>query len=176
MTDCSFEINDVDMFEEFGMMLIFENPQIQPQLRPRKITIPQRSGAYDYGAQYYDERELTLNCYIEGEFSTAQKDELSYLLSKKVNITLWNTPDRYYSGRIYNITQTDPVGEDIMTYIDLTFVCDPFAYGALEEVLFEGCLTPTYNGTASTPTRLDITNNGTVDVSTVRISIRRRRD
>lgn len=62
----SFKFGQTDMWEAYGIR-IEENgiteDTLLPQLRARKVKIPQRSGAFDFGAKFYDERSLTLNCF-----------------------------------------------------------------------------------------------------------------
>ena len=56
----SFRFGEHDLYREFGLRLVeVIGDALQPQLRERKRTIPSRSGAYDFGARFYDERTVT---------------------------------------------------------------------------------------------------------------------
>ena len=49
----SFLFGGQDMFQRFGLQLVDDgmpSDVLMPDLRERKVTIPLRSGAYDYGA------------------------------------------------------------------------------------------------------------------------------
>ena len=82
----SFKFGNIDLFTEFGLRLInVIGDSLSPKLRERKVVIPNRSGAYDYGAKYYDEREVTLECASMVNLSRAEWRELSYILSKKID-------------------------------------------------------------------------------------------
>lgn len=169
----SFVFNGTDMYQRFGIQLVGEPEDvIQPGLRSRKTTIPNRSGAYDFGARYYEERLLTLSCVTTRAVERAGVREISYLLSKKGTIRIWNEPDKYYIGRIYDAIALEQLRK-IGNRFELRFVCEPFAYGATVQEEFGMRLELSgdnaYRGTASTPTRIEITNTGTRDAVGIRI-------
>ena len=58
----SFEFGNVDMFTAYGFRIRKRHRVLKPPLRERKIIIPERSGAYDFGAKYYDEITLLVEC------------------------------------------------------------------------------------------------------------------
>lgn len=177
MHDHSFEFNAVDMYTEYGLRIRVRSGVLKPQLRERKITIPQRNGTYDYGAKYYEERQLPIGCDTIRQLTAADKRELAYLLSSKGKIVFWDEPDKYYIGRIYDTTEIEKVG-GIGTYFPLMFMCNPFAYGSTQNVIFpsSGVLKPEYDGTADTPTRIEITNTGANAANGIQITIRKRRE
>lgn len=172
----SFAFGPVDMYSAFGLRIRKKHMVLKPALRPRKIIIPQRSGAYDFGAKYYDELSLLVECDTLKALTAADRRELAYLLSVKGNISFWDEPDKYYRGQIYDPAEIEKVG-GIGTYFPLTFVCEPFAYGETINVAFppSKSLAPNYAGTAETPTRLEITNGGAAAVTGIQITIRKRR-
>lgn len=172
----SFEFGAVDMYTAYGLRIRKKHIFLKPQLRERKIIIPSRSGAYDFGAKLYDEQTILVECDTIRTLSAADKRELAYLLSFKGKITFWDEPDKYYVGRIYDAAEIEKVG-GIGTYFPLNFVCEPFAYGETKNVFFpsSGLLVPEYKGTVETPTRIEIANNGTSAVSGIQITIRKRR-
>lgn len=174
----SFEFGNKDMFTEFGFRIRKRHRLLKPPLRERKIIIPERSGAYDFGAKYYDEITLLVECDTIRKLSEADKREAAYLLSAKNKITFWDEPDKYYIGRIYDAAEIEKVG-GIGTYFPLTFVCDPFAYGRTvnAEIPSSGIFRPDYAGTAETPTRIEIHNTGSgATAGNVTIKIVKRRE
>ena len=50
MTGDSFSFNQYNSVEDWGMMVVATDVLLPPKRR-RKITIPGRSGAYDFGAR-----------------------------------------------------------------------------------------------------------------------------
>ena len=165
----SFLFNGTDMYRRFGIQLT-DDPEdvVQPGLRTRKTVIPNRSGAYDFGARYYDERVLTLSCVTTRVVERADMREISYLLSKKGTIRIWNEPDKYYVGRIYDAIELEQLRR-IGNRFRLKFVCEPFAYGETIRRDFQRIYAPKYTGTAPTPTRIEIMNTGTRDAVGIRI-------
>ena len=184
MNHGSFMFDGIDMYETYGIMILNTGmPQdaFLPSIRERKVSIPQRHGQYDFGAKYYDERSLKLSCVTaqkmaNGSFRALAR-ELSYVLSKKSEIRLWNEPDVYYVGRIYDeisLVQLRDLGNEF----SLTFICEPFAYGrtVYEEFDENKRYSPNYKGTAPTPTYIEIVNNGTTPAKNIRISQINRKD
>lgn len=174
MTNDSFTFGGIDMFKEFGIMILHYDAFL-PQLRKRKVKIPRRSGSYDYGAKFYDDRTIRVECDTRRALSKSEIRELAYILSKKNQLRFWNEPERYYIGRIYDTSELNYIGS-IGHEFTLNFECDPFAYGDTLQKSVAGSLRPEYKGTAATPTRLTITNVGETAVSGIQIRIRERRD
>ena len=73
----SFSFNGVDMRAAFGIVVERFSDVLTPALRPRKISIPYRDGSYDFGAQYYDERVITIDCATASLASRAAARALS---------------------------------------------------------------------------------------------------
>ena len=179
----SFKFGTVDMYDTFGIMIVdtsVPEDYMIPAIRTRKITVPNRSGKYDYGAKYYDERPLTLNCVTTnketGSTFRAYIREIAYVLSKKNEIRLWNEPDKYYIGRVEKeITLTQL--RDIGNVFTLEFTCEPYAYGVTRTKPFVNrVLDPEYAGTDVTPTYIEIVNIGNADAVNIRISQIDRKD
>lgn len=172
----SFTFGGVDMYDEYGICIIEKQIYLKPKLRDRKLVIPQRNGAYDYGAKYYDEKQIRLKCDTLAGLSPTQKRELAYTLSTKERIVFWDEQDKYYVGQIYDATSVDRIGlsGDAFTLI---FECDPFAYGKLvTETWIESIHKPKYMGTQRAPTYITITNTSkTENVVGVTIRFRERR-
>lgn len=165
----SFKFGNTDMYDTFGIMILdagMPDDLFIPGIRERKVEVPNRHGKYDFGAKYYDERELTLKCiaaeperigYTQENLRQYVR-EITYVLSKKAEIRLWNEPEKYYVGRIYDSSELTQL-RNIANEFTLTFICEPFAYGETFSVPFvNGLLTPNYRGTAPTTTYIIIRN------------------
>lgn len=163
------------MLTAYGIRVRSVSDGLQPALRERKIIIPRRDGAYDYGAQWYDERELRLTCEIVQKVPRADFRELSLTLSRKGRITLWQEPDKYYVGRLYDTSNLELIGR-IGHRFELPFVCEPFAYGAQQVLTIDGATKPAYAGTARTPMRIVIRNTGSTPITGIQIRTRERTD
>lgn len=159
----SFLFGNVDMFEKYGLMLTDDGmPQdvLLPGLRSRKVTIPLRSGAYDYGAHYYDERGIQITCVTTRMLTRDDAREIAYTLSKKSEIRFWTEPDKYYIGRVYQAPSLEQI-RNVGNRFSLTFICDPFAHGQTKTESFTNLrYEPEYPGTAPTPTYIVIENTG----------------
>lgn len=168
--------NGVDLYETYGILVERVEDDLLPALRERKVVVPGRSGAYDFGAQYYDERLLTLPSGSTRQLTRGEVREVSYALSKKGRIVLWDEPDKYYLGRIYDATDLERVLRTMRKYT-LHFLCEPFAYGATVQVDFHGPVwSASYAGTQETPTRLQITNAGSITANGIQITITEKRE
>lgn len=168
--------NGTDLWEAYGILVEQVEDDLLPALRERKVVVPERSGAYDFGARYYDERLLTLSCGSTRQLTRGEVREVSYALSKKGRIVLWDEPDKYYIGRIYDATDLERVLRTMRKYV-LNFVCEPFAYGETVQVDFPGPVwSAAYAGTQGTPTRLQITNAGATTATGIQITITEKRE
>lgn len=179
----SFKFGGVDMYQKYGIMILdtgLPKDYLIPSLRPRKIRMPRRHGEYDFGAKYYDERTLTLDCVTvkrltKYTFRTFAR-EVSWALSKKSEIRLWNEPEKYYIGRIYDEIELVQI-PDTGFQFKIDFICDPFAYSEAVYTSFDGNqFIPDYKGTAPTPTFIEIVNNGNANAKNIRISMIKRKD
>lgn len=169
----SFLFGETDMYQTFGIQ-IADNGEpedvLLPELRSRKVIIPLKNGAYDYGAKYYDERAIGITCVTVKAGSRNDAREMAYILSKKQKIYFWNEPDKYYIGRVYQAPGLE-VLRNVGNRFSLVFVCEPFAYGSdVSDSFTNGNYTVNYAGTASTPTYISITNNGTDTAVNIRIT------
>ena len=171
-TKGSFQFGTTDMYLAYGIKLTENSiPEdvLLPELRSRKVTVPLRHGTYDYGARYYDERAIRIECVTSKILSRADAREIAYTLSKKSEIYFWTEPDKYYVGRVYQAPTLEQL-RNVGNRFTLTFVCEPFAYGETKTEAFENSrYSPNYNGTAPTPTYIVITNTGSRNVSNIRI-------
>lgn len=168
--------NGVDLYETYGILVERVEDDLLPALRERKVVVPGRSGAYDFGAKFYDERLLTLPSGSTRQLTRGEVREVSYALSKKGRIVLWDEPDKYYIGRIYDATDLERILRTLRKYT-LQFLCEPFAYGETVQVDFHGPVwAASYRGTQETPTRLQITNTGSATANGIQITITEKRE
>ena len=171
MEKYSITVGGVDLRGRFGLVAERIEDAIGPVLRERKIVIPTRDGAYDFGAKYYNERTLTVQMASTRMIERADVRELSYVLSKKARIVRWDEPDKYYVGRIYDPAAIERIAGPMKRF-RLVFVCDPFAYGEQVTEDFTGSANLSYLGTARTPTHITIRNNGSEPVTGIAIIMR----
>ena len=168
----SFLFGSTDMYTTYGIQLTQDSiPQdvLLPGLRERKVTVPLRSGAYDYGAHYYDERAIQIECVTTRVLSRAQSRDIAYTLSKKSSIRFWTEPEKYYTGRIYQAPNLEQI-RNIGFRFPLVFICDPFAVGETVEDTFTGNrYVPNYIGTAPSPTYIIIENTGSRNAVNIQI-------
>ena len=168
----SFKFGNVDMWESFGIQIEgtgYPTEILIPTLRARKVTIPLRNGAYDYGARYYDERGFSLKCVTTRIIDRAEVRDIAYILSRKDKLYLWYEPDKYYFGRIYQAPTLEQL-RNIGNKFSMSFICDPFAYGEEIDAQFTTRYTPHYQGTAPTPTKIIITNTGSQTITSINIA------
>ncbi len=169
----SFQFGSTDMYATYGIKLTKDSiPEdvLLPELRSRKVTIPLRHGSYDYGAHYYDERAIEIECVTTRALTRADTREIAYELSKKAEIRFWTEPDKYYVGRIYQSPTLEQL-RNVGSQFRMVFLCEPFAYGETKTEQFTGQIfTPNYTGTAPTPTYIVIRNIGTTNVSNIKIT------
>ena len=104
MTGDSFSFNQYNSVEDWGMMVVATDVLLPPKRR-RKITIPGRSGAYDFGAKNWEERTIRLTCTLMRQMSKGEFREIVYALSKKGRLWLGG------GCRRWSIDGTSPVGE-----------------------------------------------------------------
>ena len=173
-TKGSFLFGTTDMFVTFGIKLADNStPEdvLIPGLRSRKQTIPLRHGAYDYGARYYEERRLNVECVTNRVITRMDVREIAYILSKKSEIRFWNEPEKYYIGRVYNPPTLEQL-RNVGNHFELEFICEPFAYRqTLTRFFTNNKYIPEYDGTASTPTYIVLTNtSATAQVKNIRIT------
>lgn len=164
----SFAFGGVDMLKAYGVRCV-SHDVLLPRLRPRKVTVPGRDGEYDFGAKRYEERRIRLTCDSMRALSRGALRELAELLSQKGRLVLWDEPNRYYVGRLYDEAQLQYIGMAGHAF-DLTFACEPFAYGLDVDTAIGAQVS--YRGTAESPGRLVLTNTGSTAVSNIRIRIR----
>lgn len=169
----SFLFGTIDMYETFGIQISdngMPNDVLKPQLRERKVTVPLRNGSYDYGAKYYDERPFAINCVTVKAGTRDDAREMAYTLSKKSQLRLWNEPDKYYVGRIYQAPDLECLRK-VGNRFTLNFMLEPFAYrNTITQPFLNRIYIPEYEGTADTPTYIVIRNIGTGNAVNIQIT------
>lgn len=170
----SFSFCGVDMRKEFG--LILEEPfddGTQPELRERKLVVPMRDGAYDYGAKWYEERTVLVKCASIQLLTRNDVRRLALALSAKGELRSWYEPEKYYIGRMYEGAQIERIVGAAKRF-QLEFICEPFAYGEQITETFTGQKEMTYAGSARTPTHIIITNRGSTAVNGLTVTMKER--
>jgi phage-related protein len=169
----SFLFGITDMYTTFGIQIVDDgmpNDVLKPQLRERKVTVPLRNGSYDYGAKYYNERPFTINCVTVKAGTRDDAREMAYTLSKKSQLRLWNEPDKYYVGRIYQAPDLECLRK-VGNRFTLNFMLEPFAYrNTITQPFTNRIYIPEYEGTADTPTYIVIRNIGTGNAVNLQIT------
>lgn len=167
----SFTFDGVDMLAAYGIRMVAWDV-LAPRLRRRLLEVPGRDGSYDFGARWYDDREVRLVCDSLRGLTRGEVRELAYLLSRKGELVLFDEPGMRYVGRLYDEAELERVGRAGYAFV-LRFVCEPFALGETVQGRVGGRMG--YAGTARTPVRLQVRNVGDGVVWGVRVRVRRRR-
>ena len=157
------------MRAEFGLFVESVLRPVMAPLRPRKATIPFRSGAIDFGAKYRDEMTVVVNCG-RGTMTRDQLRELSYVLSRKGQIIFWDEPNKYYYGRIYDNQELTKIST--LDKFQLKFICDPCAYGDHVTLDFVNRINHAYKGTEETPCVIQIANNNNYAIKNITITLK----
>lgn len=174
MTGDSFSIGQYNSVDDWGIYVIAHDTFLPPK-RERKLSIPGRSGLYDYGAKNWEERTLRIECSLMRQITKAEFREIVYILSKKNRLRLWNEPDKYYMAELYDSADVLDYYLESMREFELTFVCDPFAYGSILTVpLASGRNRVSYGGTAETPAVIVLKNASETEATNVTITAIKR--
>ncbi len=173
----SFEFRGVNLLEEFNIKCV-KTDFISPKKRVRKTSIPKRHGLYDHGAINWEERIIRMDCDLLKPLSRGDMREITYLLSKKGKLYLWDEPDKYYVAEVYDPAEIFEFPKQSIRTFTLEFVCEPFAYR--EETYFdlEDGMNDhiKYIGTESAPCTIILENAGDSTIENITILARTRRD
>lgn len=157
-----------------------------PEKRERKQAIPFRHGSYDYGAHWFNERQLRVRCVwisaVLKRMTRSDIREVAYWLSQKGKIEFPEERDKYYIGEIYDsnelISHYNYAREEIDTTdgeFELNFICEPFAYREVPtQIIRDGVNAIEYKGTAETPCTIILRNNNDFALNNVQIVVSRR--
>ena len=142
-----------------------------------KITIPGRSGSYDFGAKNWEERTLRMTCTLTRQVTKAEFREIIYALSKKARLRLWNEPDKYYIAELYDPAEVQDYYLETGREFELNFIAEPFAYGpTITTPLENGRNKIAYQGTAETPCMIVLRNVSSSNVQNITITATKRSD
>ncbi len=174
MTGDSFQFGTKNSVDDWGIRVIAYD-FLMPPKRARKITIPGRSGQYDYGANCWDERTLRLECRLERQLSKSDFREIIYELSRKRGLRLWNEPDKYYMAELYDPGEVQDYFMEAARDFELNFTCEPFAYGNTVQMPISGGRNAIkYAGTAETPCTIILRNTSTSNIQNIKITAIKR--
>ena len=174
MTGDSFSFGTYNSVDDWGIMVIGHDTFLPPK-RSRKISIPGRSGAYDYGAKNWDERTVRLECVLMRQMKKEEFREIVYLLSKKGRLRLWNETEKYYMAELYDSPNVDDFYLEEMREFELAFVCESFAYGEnVTTAITDGRNRIAYKGTAETPAVIVLRNASDDEIANVTITAIKR--
>jgi len=175
MSGDSFRFGRYNSVDDWGIMVTATDVLLPPK-RKRKITIPGRSGAYDFGARNWEERTIRISCMLTRQMSKAQFREVIYALSKKERLRLWNEPDKYYVAELYESPEVKDFYMEAAREFELAFTAEPFAYGpTITEPVASGRNVLDYHGTAETPCVIALKNVSGSDVANITITAVKRR-
>lgn len=174
MTGDSFSFGKFNSMDDWGIKVVAYDYLLPPK-RARKVTIPGRSGSYDFGANTWGERSLRMSCMLTRQMTKAEFREVIYALSKKARLRLWNEPDKYYIAELYDPAEVQDYYLEIAREFELVFVCEPFAYGAsVVGPIQNGRNLVNYKGTAEAPCMIVLKNTSTTDVVNITITATKR--
>lgn len=170
----SFSFGSYNSLADWGIRAV-KYDVLTPAKRPRKVQIPMRSGMYDFGAQNWEERTVRIECTLERKISRGELREIAGALSRKSQLRLWDEPDKYYMGELYDPAEILDYYDEAMRDFTLSFVCEPFALGpVIAAPLTMGSNSIAYQGTAPSPCLIVLRNLSQTNASTVTITAVKR--
>lgn len=169
MTEGSFQFGALNSLEDLGIYCEVYDTLFPPK-RSRKVQIPGKNGVYDYGANTYDERRITVDCTLKDQITKDELREIAYKLSGKKKLVFWDEPDKCYIGELYDAVDIDNYGDRLFLKFRLTFICEPFAYGeTVTEPIETGDNQFEYRGTQKTPCLIVLKNTSDSEINNVQI-------
>lgn len=176
MTGDSFSFGRYNSMDDWGIKVVGYDVLLPPK-RSRKLTIPGRSGSFDFGAKNWEDRSLRIYCMLTRQMTKAEFRQIAYLISKKDQLRLWNEPDKYYIAELYESPEVQDYYMEIAREFELVFTCEPFAYGAsVATQIANGRNVISYKGTAETPCMIVLKNISKNNVVNITITAIKRRD
>ena len=161
---------------KFGIVCDPTTRILLPEKRRNMVDIPGRSGAHMHTDGTYRVRQEIFHCYYIPQNGKSLSDatrDIAAWLAKDGVLVFDNEPDKYYTayftGAIPSVRHLK-YGE-----FDLTFTYSPpFAYTETKQVVksitsAEDFVMAIVNGTADTPCRIIIKNEGATTISNIRI-------
>lgn len=170
----SFSFGVYNSLTDWGIRVV-KYDTLTPAKRPRKVQIPMRSGMYDFGARNWEERTVRIDCTLERKTFRGELREIAGALSRKSRLKLWDEPDKYYLGELYDPAEITDYYDEAVRDFTLNFVCEPFALGrTVTAPLVLGSNRVEYRGTAETPCLIVLRNLSQTEVQAVTITAVKR--
>ena len=170
----SFEFRGINFLEKFNMKVV-KVDYILPPKRELKIQIPRRNGRYDYGAECWEERIIRIECDILKPLSRAELREISMVLGSKGKLYLWDEPDKFYIGEIYDGGEIFEFPKANIRTFTLEFICEPFAYRETSFVDIQNGLNKIeYQGTFKAPCQIVLESEEVLQNITINTTYRRK--
>lgn len=156
----SFQFGEYNSLDDWDIRVV-KYDTLMPPKRARKRSIPLRHGQYDHGSLNYEERTVRIACALEKQVTRDDLREIAYHLSHKAQLWLWDEPDKYYIGEIYDAAEIEDYFDESMREFTLNFVCEPFAYSKEYELRSaSGALSLRNDGTVESPCVIELTAPG----------------
>ena len=162
---------------EFNIICDPSSRELIPERRRTLITIPGRSGSYVQDDNTYNDRSESFTCYYtkrDDSDISLQAREIAAWLAEDGVLCFDNEPDKFYDAYFSGslpLTKHLKYGE-----FDLQFTYSPpFAYTAQQQHVQvitseDDAVNISVEGTAPTPCRLIIRNNGDTTIENLRIA------
>ena len=171
----SFEFRGINFREQFGIRVV-KTDVLMPRKRKRKTNIPRRHGSFDHGAENWEDRIIEIECDLLRKLTRDQTREIAYLLSEKGRLILWDEPDKYYIGEIYDSPEILDFQKQIFRNFTLVFECEPFAYREAKSIeIKNGSNAINYDGTVAAPAKITLTNTGNTTIDNILLNLTSRR-
>ena len=170
----SFTFGRYNSLTDWGIRVV-KHDVLTPAKRHRKVSIPRRSGMYDFGADCWEERTIRIDCVLERRIARAELRAIAGALSRKGRLRLWDEPEKYYIGELYDPAEITDYFDEAMREFTLSFVCEPFAYGRTVTLpIRSGANIVPYPGTADAPCLIVLRNGSAADAANVTITAVKR--
>ena len=174
--DRGFTFNGIHS-SEFNIYCNPSSRQLIPEKRRSLVTVPGRSGSYVQEDGAFNDRSESFTCYYTRQPDSnisLQAREIAAWLSQDGVLCFDNEPDKFYTAKF---TGAPPLTKHLMYgEFELTFTYSPpVAYTAQQSIVRtvagEGdTVTIPVAGTAPTPCRIIIVNNGDTVIENLRIA------
>ena len=178
MYDHSFQFGVKNSYNDYGIKIL-KYDILKPQKRNQSVTIPNRNGSVDINSKrFYENRKINIKCICCRDLTRNDLRNFAYFINKKnIKLMFWDETDKYYIGEIFDPPSFSKDEYKIRFSFDLSFICDPFAYGVIvRKRLFSGNNTIIYNGTQETPTIITIKNNSNTNINNIIVTEIRNRN
>jgi len=173
--DLGFTFNGVHS-SHFNIYCDPASRQLIPEKRRSRVVVPGRSGTYSQEDGAFNDRTESFTCYYTrkpGSDISQQAREIAAWLSKDGVLRFDHEPDKFYDA---SFSGSPPLTKHLMYgEFTLTFTYSPpFAYTEAQSIVAavqreSDTITVPMAGTAPTPCRITIVNNGNTTIQNLRI-------